>query len=437
MTRVLLLCPEPGRPAMAGVGIRFWEMARHLGRRHEVRLAFPNETRELAECPPLTEAQVVRYDLGNLAALGRWSEAVVLHAHVSNLYFHCVNPGEARPLVVDLYDPFPIENLNYFTVLGDGPYRHDRVTFERQLRQGDLFLCSSPEQRLFYLGMLYALGRLNPETYFADFTLANLVREVPFGIALPEATPAVTPAPLLRGVVPGIGPEDPILFFGGIYDWYDPMLLLAILPALMARFPALRVVFSANPNAQWTPQGTYAEVLAVAREAGWLDRHVFFVPWVAAGERFQLYRESTVAVVLHRRRFEAEISMRTRVLDFLGAGLPVVATEGGTMSRLLAEEGMGRVVPEGDGAALTEALSALLSSPQNRADLAARGRAWAARRDWDTVLAPLAGFLDAPRVDPYKECYPPGSIPLPRSPRSPRRFGRAFLRSLFTPGRHD
>ncbi len=103
----------------------------------------------------------------------------------------------------------------------------------------------------------------------------------------------------------------------------------------------------------------------MAREAGWLDRHVFFVPWVAAGERFGLYRESTVAVVLHRPRFEAEISMRTRVLDFLGAGLPVVATEGGTMSRLLAEEGMGRVVPEGDGAALTEALSALLASPPN------------------------------------------------------------------------
>ncbi len=52
--------------------------------------------------------------LANLAALRRWSEAVVLHAHVSNLYFDCADPGEPRPLVVDLYDPFPIENLNYF-----------------------------------------------------------------------------------------------------------------------------------------------------------------------------------------------------------------------------------------------------------------------------------------------------------------------------------
>ncbi len=418
MTRVLLLCPEPGRPAMAGVGIRFWEMARHLGRKHEVRLGFPNEGSELGLCPALAEAEVVGYDRANLAEICRWSEAVVLHAHVSNLYFDTSGHRESRPLIVDLYDPFPIENLTYFRTLGDGPYRHDRMTFERQLREGDLFLCSSLEQRLFYLGMLYALGRLNPETYFADFTLANLVREVPFGIAALEPPPAAgsdaAPAPLLRGRVPGIGPDDPVLFFGGIYDWYDPMLLIHALPALIARFPALRVVFSANPNTGSTPQETYAEVLAACRASGWIDRHVFFVPWVPAAERFRLYREATVATVLHRPRFEAEISMRTRVLDFLGAGLPVVATAGGAMSRRLAEEKMGWVVPEGDEAALTEALAALLESAQLRSDFAERGLKWAAGQSWDRVLAPLAEFLDAPRCDPHKHRYPPTSIPPPR-----------------------
>ncbi len=422
MTRVLLLSPEPGRPAMAGVGIRFWEMARHLAARHEITLGIPNEP---AECPPLAAVKIVRYDGANLAELCRSSEAVVLHGHVSNNYFE---HGATRPLVVDLYDPFPIENLNYFTVLGDRPYRHDRATLERQLRQGDLFLCSSQEQRLFYLGMLYALGRLNPETYFADFTLANLVRLVPFGItpAGPES-PRLELPPILRSAARGIGPDDPIVFFGGIYDWYDPMLLVRILPALIERFPALRVVFSVHPNAESTPQGTYAEVLAACREAGWIDHHVFFVPWVAAHQRASLYAEATVAAVLHRPRFEAEISLRTRVLDFLGAGLPVVATAGGTMSRLLAEEEMGWVVPEGDAAALTAALEALLSSPEVRRGFADRGRSWAAGQDWKTVLQPLVDFLDSPRVDVNKERYRAGSL---RTSATLRQFGGAFWRAL-------
>ena len=97
------------------------------------------------------------------------------------------------------------------------------------------------------------------------------------------------------------------------------------------------------------------------------------------------------------------------------------------MSRRLAEEEMGIVVPEGDGAALTEALGELLDSPTLRADLAARGRTWAASHDWASVLAPLEEFLAAPRIDPHKDRYPPGSIP---APRPPRRFGRAWWRGL-------
>ena len=182
MTRVLLLCPERVRPAMAGVGIRFLEMARSLGRRFEVTLAIPNDPAEL----PDSGVQVAQYGAASMAELCRGADAVVLHGHVSNLYFA---HGETRPLVVDLYDPFPVENLNYYPPLGDAPYLHDRATLDRQLAEGDLFLCSSREQKLFYLGLLYARGRLNPQAYFEDFALDNLVRIVPFGL------PAEAPVP--------------------------------------------------------------------------------------------------------------------------------------------------------------------------------------------------------------------------------------------------
>lgn len=420
MSRVLLLSPEPVRPAMAGVGIRFWEIAGRIATRHRVTLAVPNAP---AECPPQEGVAVERYDGANLGELGRRADAVLLHGHVSNLYFaHALD----RPLVVDLYDPFPIENLNYFESLGEETYRHDRATLERQLREGDLFLCSSEEQRLFYLGMLFALGRLNPQTYYQDFALANLIRLVPFGVGSP---PPESGTPVLRGIVPGIGPDDPVVLFGGIYDWYDPMLLLAALPELLADHPDLRVVFSANPNPETTPQGTYGEVVAASRRAGWTGRHVFFVPWVPADRRQRLNREATVAVALHKPRFETEISMRTRVLDYLGCGVPVVATAGGTMSRLLHEQEMGRVVPPGDAPALAEALGPLLASSELRQELAGRGRAWAARHRWDDVLEPLLDFLAAPRRDPHRARYPPlesGAPPARRSllSRVRRRLGR-------------
>ena len=395
MTKVLLLCPERVRPTMAGVGIRFLEMARSLSRGLEVTLGVPNEPGDL----PGAGVRLARYDAANIAELCRDADAVVLHGHVSNLYFA---HGVARPLVVDLYDPFPIENLSYFPTLGDAPYRHDRATLEQQLRHGDFFLCSSDEQRLFYLGMLFTLGRFNPETYFDDFVLANLVRVAPFGVPAEEPTPD---APVLRGVVPGIGADDPVILFGGIYDWYDPMLLIRALPALIDRFAGIRVVFCANPNPESTPQGAYAEVLAACREKRWIDRHVFFIPWVPYPQRAGLYLESTVAAVLHRPRFETEISMRTRILEHLWTGLPTVATAGGGMSRQLADREMGLVVPEGDPAALIDALSNLLSTPQLRRQIADSGRSWAADHTWERVMEPLSDFLAEPRPDPHKLRY--------------------------------
>ncbi len=405
MRRVLLLCPERVRSVMAGVGIRFTEMARSLARgSFEVTLGIPNEPEQDLATEGFTP---VRYDEGNLAELCRAADAVVLHGHVSNLYF--AHGGANRPLVVDLYDPFPIENLNYFPTLGEEPYRHDRATLDRQLEHGDLFLCSSDEQRLFYLGLLYARGRLNPRTYFDDFELRNLVRVVPFGL---PAEPPEAGEPVLRGAVAGISPADRIVLFGGIYDWYDPMLLIRALPVLLERFDNLRVVFCANPNPESTPQGTYAEVLAAGRQRGWIDRHVFFVPWVPYARRTDLYLEPDVATVLHRPRFETEISMRTRVLEHLWAGLPTIATAGGGMSRLLAEQDMGLVVPDGDREALIDALSRLLSSPELSRRLADNGRRWAAEHTWDRVLEPLTDFLAAPRTDAHKHRYPvPAAAP--------------------------
>ena len=50
------------------------------------------------------------------------------------------------------------------------------------LRFADVVLCASERQRLLLLGVLLALGRVNPDTYDGDPTLGRLVRVVPFGL---------------------------------------------------------------------------------------------------------------------------------------------------------------------------------------------------------------------------------------------------------------
>jgi glycosyltransferase involved in cell wall biosynthesis len=96
--------------------------------------------------------------------------------------------------------------------------------------------------------------------------------------------------------------------------------------------------------------------------------------------------------VLHRPSDEATLSFRTRALDGVWAGVPLLLTEGGEVARLAREHGWGGVVPAGDVQATAAAMLLLLGE---REQLRVRG-AIATSRDawrWSRVVEPLLQVL--------------------------------------------
>ncbi|HWW62102.1 MAG TPA: hypothetical protein VN181_12100, partial [Thermoanaerobaculia bacterium] len=145
MTRVLLACPEPlGHGQPAGIGIRFVEIANVLrADGHEVVTLSPDSG--------LTPE--------NLLRRSELSDVAIVQGHVANDLFAHAKP---IPTVVDLYDPYIIENLHYFDERGPEVFTHDHATLVNSLLRGDFFLCASEAQRMFYVGMMLAVGRVNP-----------------------------------------------------------------------------------------------------------------------------------------------------------------------------------------------------------------------------------------------------------------------------------
>lgn len=397
MSRGFLICPEPVRRLTAGVGTRFVALARVLaGAGHRVTLAIPNDPAEAGlEIPGVT---VVRAEAERLGAAAEGHDWVLLHGHLGN---HYLCQRDDLPVVVDLYDPFLVENLHYHRELGLEPFRTDHATWRLQLGRGDFFLCSSAEQRLFYLGWLGALGRVHPLAHAEDPTLELLIAELPFGA--PEEDP---PAPPARGVVLAAVDDDaPVLYFGGLYDWYDPDVVLTALPRLRAVDPRTVVVFADHPHPDLTPQSAWARTRRTAEGCGWLGDAVRFEPWRPFERRFELPQVADLAVVTHRPGLETTLSLRTRLVDLLWLGVPVVVTDGGTMSRVVAETGAGIVVPPGDPVALADAVLELLGDRDQRRRAAEAGRRWATERTWRRVAQPLLEFAAAPRRDPHRDRF--------------------------------
>jgi hypothetical protein len=396
MSRAFLICPEPVRSITAGVGTRFLTLSRVLAEAgHEVTLAVPNDA---AEAPVIDGVDVVQADPDRLGGQADGHDWVLLHAHLGN---HYLTQRDDLPLVVDLYDPFLIENLNYHRELGFAPFTTDHETWRLQMGRGDLFLCSSEEQRLYYLGWLSALGRVNPLAVEDDPQLQRLIVELPFGT--PETT-APTPPPRSE-VLPGVDDDAPVLYFGGIYDWYEPATVLDAMPVLLEHNPNTVLVFVEHPHPELTPLGEAGRVRALAEGRGWLGSTVRFEPWRPYDRRFEIAQVADIAVVTHRPGLETDLSLRTRLVDLMWLGLPVVVTEGGTMARVVTEAGAGLVVPSGDGGAVAAAVTKLLGDEKRRGRAAAAGRRWAADRRWSVVAAPLLEFAAKPWRDPHRERF--------------------------------
>lgn len=423
MSRALLLCPEPIRRVTAGVGTRFRALAEVLAAAgHEVTLAVPNDPTECdvaASGVRVSRAEPDR--LGDLAVGHDW---VLLHGYLGN---HYLTQRDDLPVVVDLYDPFLVENLHYHSELGLAPYRNDHATWRLQMSRGDLFLCSSPEQRMYYLGWLTALGRVHPLRLDDDPGLERLIVELPFGC--PADDPPARPP--RASVLQGVADDAPVLYFGGIYDWYDPATTLAAMPRLLAHDQRTVLLFAVHPHPDLTPQSAAARARREADRQGWTGGTVRFEAWKEPARRHELPSVSDVAVVTHTPGFETDLSLRTRLVELLWLGVPAVVTDGGAMSRVVREEAAGKVVPARDPDALAAAVIGLLADKSARAEASRAARRWAASRTWDFVARPLLEFADNPYRDPGRDRFrdvAPGELAVkePRTAPLARRL-RRFL----------
>ena len=145
-------------------------------------------------------------------------------------------------------------------------------------------------------------------------------------------------------------------------------------------------------------------------------------------DRQNFLLEADIGVSTHLDHVETEFSFRTRILDYLWASLPVVATGGDSFGDIIDAHGVGLTVPPGDVDALEDALFRLLDDADARARRAARRPARLADEyRWSEVLQPLIEFCRAPRrapdlVDPDMAAAIPSITPRP--PAHPARAAR-------------
>ncbi len=375
---------------MAGPGIRYWELATALAPRHDVTLVAPGHV-DLQAHGFRVLPRGRRLDAGTI---GR-CDAVVCQ-QVSPMVLDLARRGGAR-LIYDAYDPVLLENLELQR--SAAPRRRRaildglRADLGYALRHADAVACSSEKQRDLWLGAAMAVGAITPERYDRDPSLRGFIDVVPFGVQ--NADPAAgSPGP--RRLF-GLGDDDPVLLWGGgIWDWFDPLTPIRAVARLAGRRPPVRLVFmgTRHPNPAFGEMPMVRTARALAVELGVLDSRVFFNDgWVPYDQRPAWFLDADLGVSAHFDHLETRFSFRTRMLDYIWAGLPIVATEGDPFADLIVDRDLGAVVGYQDAAAFAAAVAGLLDDPGRRRTITSNLRVARAAMSWDASAAVLERLL--------------------------------------------
>lgn len=398
MSKVLVVSGDIVGSHMAGPGIRAWELSRQLARENEVRLAVPGST------PPVTAGNPTLVHYGaNGAALKEqvpWADVIVAQSWSTLAFPFLVDPS--RMLVFDLYNPSFFENLvdHANDVGGDKEYhlQFGMDLVRDLLAIGDFFICANERQRDFWLGWLAALGRLNHLGYHVDPSFRTLIDVVPFGV--PGEPPRHT-ARVLKGVYPGIDQDDRVVLWnGGMWQWLDPVICVEAVQRLASNRPDIKLFFLGTGEISALP----ARMLAARRarelcdEYGLTGRQVFFNErWVAYDQRQNYLLEADLGLLAHRPHIETRFSNRTRLLDCVWAGLPMVTTRGDALSDWVERYELGRCV-EHDAEQIARAILEVLATP--RETYRPRFEQLAGQFAWPRAVEPLARFCAQPAKAP-------------------------------------
>lgn len=408
---------------MAGPAMRYLEIARVLSGDMDVTLAIPSET--TLEVPDVCLVRYWEERPASLQVLIENSDVALVSGYMVEK-FPFLQHTQTR-LVVDLYDPFILENLHYYLnepISAQETFNHHAVSITNSLAcLGDFFICGSDRQRDFWMGMLAANERINPRNFAKDPSLRALIDVV--GIGFPNREP--NPKPMLRGVHPAF-PEDAqiVLWGGGIWEWLDPLTLVKAWPKVLAQHPQARLIFlgTRHPNPLVPRHKMALETLALAAEIGEKERTIFFYEWLPYEEREALLCEADIGVTLHPLHVETRYSIRTRVLDYLWARLPVLVTEGDVTSEWILQYGVGRVVPPLNVEALEQVLGEMLEKPKS---------AWASAFEplresfcWSQVVLPLRRYCLHGEYAPDRQMRSGLATPVATKGQQPGRLSKAL-----------
>ncbi len=373
---------------MAGPAIRYWELAKALSNSHSVTLKIPNlDTLSSNQFQVVCSKDRIKLNQFDILITQLIDPKTALLAKQNGVR-----------LIYDAYDPEPLEHLEIFKSyqMGTRKFLNEKIinTINFSLEMADGLICANEKQRELWTGCMLSLKKITPQFYDKDTALNKLIGIVPFGIS---SEAPVKSKDGFRKLF-NLKPSDKLLIWGGgIWNWFDPLTLITAVKELSKRRTDIKLIFMGiiHPNAATLPAMSMAyEAKNLTKTFGLENKFVFFNEnWIPYSERENYLLDADIGVSTHFEHLETRFSFRTRLLDYIWAGLPIIATSGDTLSEFIEKHSIGYTVKPNNSLELAEAIEKMVDQPDILKKMKSNIEQVKSQFYWENVVKPIEDMI--------------------------------------------
>jgi glycosyltransferase involved in cell wall biosynthesis len=288
------------------------------------------------------------------------------------------------------------------------------------LLRGDIFsVCGMPQKHML-VGELAMTGRLNYLTFGYEF-----VRNILPGAAPLDLDPLARESRNLLGDL-NISKDDfVVLWAGGYNTWTDVQTLFNGLEWAIEQNSSIHFV-SVGANTYQAKDNTYDQLIELIRKSNH-RKHYHMLGWRPWVEIPQYYAESDMGINIDALHYETIYGTRTRLLEMISVGLPVITSLGSELSYILKNQQIAMTFEIQDWKSLGEHILTLSRNP-GELDKMAKKSLHYARNDlsFASTMEPLREWVKDPRVAPDREFESNGLLKI----KNLEYQGRAIIRQI-------
>jgi len=301
-----------------------------------------------------------------------------------------------KPIWMDIYgDHLTIMQVARYRAGSDRGIPTGIKLFQPVLKRGDRYSACGTPQAHALVGELGMAGRLNSRTFGYQFTY----------VILPGAPPtnqSYEPAANRGGVLraQGVPPDSfVVLWCGGYNTWTDVETLFAGLEWAMQKNAKIHYV-SVGANTYEAPDNVYLRFLRMIEQSPYRD-HFHMLGWRPWTEVSDYYCESDAGLNIDALHYETIYGTRTRLVEMLAAGLPVITSLGCELSDLISNFGAGLTFESGDSQGMGRQILRLANDKELHSKMAKTAFSYASHDlSFANTTAPVRTWVREPQLAP-------------------------------------